>query len=266
MGKTVMVFAPHADDAEFAAGGTLARMSSEGDRVILVIASDGSKGTYEYESDLLAAMRASEAEQAAQVLGAEPPVLLGYPDFELDLLPAGVLREQFVRLVRQHRPDIVFSQDAWSPFELHPDHRAVALAAADAISYAMLPRLYPEHIAQGLMPHFVVEKYFYADQLTGANKVVDVSETLERKIAALAEHKTQISFLVEDIWHQARRAGVDPAVLMGEAASDALSAVAWAVRRQAEEVGQAVGFKYGEAFRYQRFHPYVENLLKSTTL
>ncbi len=42
--KTVLVLAPHPDDAEFYAGGTLAKWIAEGARVIIVIATDGSKG------------------------------------------------------------------------------------------------------------------------------------------------------------------------------------------------------------------------------
>jgi len=253
MVKKVMVFAPHPDDAEFYAGGTLAKMIAEGDKVVIVVATDGSKGSFEHAGDDLAALRRSEALQAAKVLGAEPPIFLGYRDFELDKLPAGQLREQFIRLIRQQQPDVVFAEDAFASI--------VAWAASDAINYATLPLLHPEYLAQGLEPHFVVEKYFFSDNLTDANKVVDISETFEHKIAALAEHKSQIKFLVEGIFNESRLAGIDLAGLLGEAASNHLMAFTWAMQTQAVQVGQKAGFTYGEAFRYVRFHPFVENIL-----
>ena len=263
MAKKVIVFAPHPDDAEFYAGGTLAKMIAEGFKVVIVVATDSSKGSFEHAGDALAALRRSEALQAAKVLGAEPPIMLGYRDFELDKLPAGQLREQFIHHIRQQQPDVVFTEDAFANGEVHHDHRAVAWAASDAINYATLPLLHPEHLTQGLDPHFVVEKYFFSDDLGDANKVVDISETFERKIAALTEHKSQIKFLVEGILNEARLAGVDLAGLLGAAASNHLMAFTWAMQTQAAGVGLKAGFTYGEAFRYVRFHPFVENILST---
>lgn len=262
MDKKVMVFVPHPDDAEFYAGGTLAKMIAEGDKVVIIVATDGSKGSFEHVGDDdLAVLRRSEALQAAIVLGAEPPILLGYRDFELDKVPVGQLREQFIHLIRQHQPDVVFAEDACARGEVHPDHRAVAWAASDAINYAMLPLLHPEHLAQGLEAHFVVEKYFFSDNLIDVNKIVDITETFKLKIAALAEHKSQIKFLVDGIFNDARKAGIDLASLLGETASNHLMAFTWAMQTQAAEVGQKAGFTYGEAFRYVRLHPFVENIL-----
>jgi LmbE family N-acetylglucosaminyl deacetylase len=161
-----MVFSPHPDDAEFYAGGTIARMVQEGVKAYLVIATDGRVGSYEHDSHSLVQIRAEEARQAAKVLGAEPPIFLGYPDMGLDRLPPGVLREQFIRLIRQYQPDVVIAEDPFTGIDVHPDHRAVAWAASDAVNYSQLPLMHPEHLAEGLQPHFVSEKYFYTDQLT----------------------------------------------------------------------------------------------------
>lgn len=91
MPKTVLVLTPHPDDAEFYAGGTIARLASEGARVVMAIATDGRKGSYQLASDTLARLRRDEAHAAARVLGTEPPIMLGHPDMELDRLPPGVI-------------------------------------------------------------------------------------------------------------------------------------------------------------------------------
>ena len=259
--KTVLVLAPHPDDAEFFAGGTLARFAREGARVVLVVASDGRRGSFQEEPETLAARRAEEARRAAAVLGAEPPILLGHPDLELDLLPAGLLRQQFVRAIREFRPDVVFAPDPLAP-DPHPDHRAVAHASSDAIHFAGLPLLYPEQVAAGLEPHFVVEKYFYGENLPAANHVVDIGATMELKIAAMAEHRSQVEFLVEDVLRQARLAGLDMGTLLGTGPADPLALLAWALKIQAAEIGRRSGLAFGEAFRYARFHPLVESLLE----
>ncbi len=260
MTQTIIAFTAHPDDAEWYAGGTLAKFANEGARVLLVIATDGRRGSQHHSPDELARLRAEEAARAARVLGAEPPVLLGHPDFELDTLPAGVLREQFVRLIRQHKPEVAVMSDYLS-FDLHPDHRAVAVAAAEALEFAHIPLIYSRHQAEGLAPHFVAEKYFYADRPTVANKIVDVTATMQKKLWALDEHASQMQFLVEGLAQQAQHAGLDPRVAMGEAADDPMAAIAWALETQAREIGARIGVEFGEAFRYERYHPLIEKLL-----
>ena len=120
MPETVLALVPHPDDAEIYCGGTLARYAAEGAKVHIVVATDGRKGSFMEESNTLAEMRAEEMWRAAAALGAEPPVLLGFPDMELDTLRPGVLREQFVRAIRRLRPEVVFAQDPYALYEPHP--------------------------------------------------------------------------------------------------------------------------------------------------
>lgn len=261
MAKTVLVFTPHPDDAEVFAGGTIAKMAAEGHQVIIAIASSGNKGSFEYDADTLAAIRREEAARGAAILGANPPIFLEHPDLELDLLPPGVLREQFVRLIRQYKPDIVIAEDPLYLAEVHPDHRTVARAASDAVNFCHLPLFHPEHLEEGLEPHFVVEKYFYTPDPAGANKIVDITETIEKKIAAMAEHRSQVRFLVDEVLRQAQIAGLDLRAVLGPMVEDPAMAMAWALRSEAAQIGQRAGFAYGEAFRYVRFHPVIETLL-----
>jgi len=264
MPKTVLALVPHPDDAEFFAGGTIAKMISEEARVFMVVATDGRKGSFEHESEKLAVMRAEEARRAADVMGMEPPVFLGHRDLEVDTLRPGLLREEFIRAIRQHRPDVLIAPDPFDATEVHPDHRAVAWAASDAVSFAALPLEHPEHRAEGLEPHYVPEKYFYRESLQGANKIVDITQTMGRKLAALAEHKSQVVFLVEEVMRQARIAGLDVEALLGEAAQDPMAALTWAMQAQGAEAGAKIGVEYGEPFRYARFHPLVETLLAAS--
>lgn len=261
MPQTVLVLVPHPDDAEFGAGGTIARLARAGARVLIVIATDGSKGALEADHDTLAQRRTEEARRAAAVLGAEPPIMLGHPDLELDTLPPGRLREQFIRLIRCFRPDVVIAQDPATPGEKHPDHCVAAWAAAEAVAFAHLPNLHPEHLAEGLAPHFVTEKYFFRAPAADQNKLVDITDTLEVKLAALAEHRSQIEAIVKEVaWH-ASLAGLDPQILVGAAQEDPMQLVGEWVRARAAEVGLQLGVPYAEAFRYQRYHPVVEALL-----
>jgi LmbE family N-acetylglucosaminyl deacetylase len=257
----VLALTAHPDDAEFFAGGTIAGMIAAGARAHILVATDGRRGSFEHDSPGLAALRAEEGQRAAMALGAEPPILLGYADLGLDRLPAGELREQFIRAIRHLRPDAVVAEDPFAPYDPHPDHRAVAWAASDALAFSHLPLMHPEHAQEGLQPHFVAEKYFYSEHLPSTNHVVDISDTLETKLKALGEHRTQVAFLVEDVMRQARSAGLDVEAMLGSLAGEPMLALDWAMRTQAAEVGARIGVAYGEAFRYVRFHPIVESLL-----
>jgi LmbE family N-acetylglucosaminyl deacetylase len=259
--KKVVVFMPHPDDAEFYAGGTIYKLVGEGAEITLVIATDGCKASFHTSSTDLASQRSAEAQKGANVMGVSSLVLLGYHDLELDQLKPGILREQFVRIIRQNKPDLVIAEDILSINEIHPDHRQVALAASDAVSFSHLPLVYPQHLEEGLSTHFVVEKYYFSENMELSNKIVDITETFDTKAAALAEHKSQVEFLVEEIFMQAQLAGIVVQALLGDHAADPASAIHWAIEAKAMEVGKRANVKYGEAFRYVRFHPYVESLL-----
>lgn len=261
MPETVLALVPHPDDAEIYAGGLLARLIAEGATAYIVVATDGRCGSFLEESDELAQLRSEEMRRAAAALGAQPPVLLGFPDMGLDTLGPGVLRERFVRAIRQYRPDVVIAEDPYALYEPHPDHRAVAWAALEAINAANLPLIYPQHLAEGLAPHFVREKYFYGDVLPGANLWVDITPWIEVKLAAVAEHRSQVVFLVEGLLRQARLAGLDVSATLGAVAESPAALLAWGLKQLAARAGAPRGMAFAEVYRYERFHPLIEGML-----
>ncbi len=236
-------------------------MAAEGSRVIIVVATDGSKGSFEMAGRELSDARAAEMAAACRILGAESAIMLGFTDFELDLLPPGKLREVFVRLIRQHAPDVVIAEDPFWLGETHPDHRVVALAAMEAIKYASLPRLHPEHLEQGLQPHFVTEKYFYSEEPSRFNKFVDISASFEKKAAALEAHTSQVEFLVEGVLREARLAGLDLTTAFGALANNKPALLRMGLQMTAAGLAASQDYELAEAFHYQRFDPIIEKFL-----
>lgn len=260
MDKKALVFAPHPDDAEFFAGGLMAKLVAEGHAVTIITATDGCCGSFQVSRDKLIPIRQVEAENAAKVLGTHV-IFLGYHDYELDLLPPGKLREELVRLIRSHKPDVVVSIDPFASNEAHPDHRALAWAAGDAINHSGLPLVYPHHCDEGLEPHFVSEKYYYSEDFAIHIKVVDITPHLGKKLAAMRAHESQVIFLVEDFFKQAKIAGIDLKEQFGPMVDDPFMALNMALTSQAEQVGSRIGVKYAESYRYSRFHAFIEGLL-----
>ena len=105
-----MVVMAHADDMEWTCAATLSKFCAEGWEVVLVLCTDGSKGSDDLEmtSERLAEIRAEEQEESARVLGLKDVVFLGYPDSYLE--PTLQLRKDIAREIRRHRPDIVITE------------------------------------------------------------------------------------------------------------------------------------------------------------
>jgi LmbE family N-acetylglucosaminyl deacetylase len=251
MRKTVLSVAAHGDDAEFMAGGTLAKLAAEGHDVYLAIATDNDRGSFRLTDKELRAIARPEAETAAEALGARGVTMLGYTDGDLCDVRPSVLRGHVMRLIRQVRADIVFSWDPFAPFENHPDHRAIAWATADAASFAHFPLFHPEHLDDGLEPHRVTEWYWYSKARWRTNKLVDISDTMEQKLAALYSYDCQMVLTLDEFLDEARAAGVDEENLSAIDPTDYRPWIEMAMRAVHGELGAEIDAAYAEAFRYE---------------
>ncbi len=216
----VMVIMAHPDDAEFSCAGTVARFVESGYRAQYVLATSGDKGSADRNAvpEQLSATRQAEQREAARVLGVEEVTFLGHKDGEVEVsIP---FRRELTLVIRQGRPDVVLTFDPWQRYQIHPDHRAVGETALDAVAAARDHMYYPEQLVEGLTEHRVHNVYFFgSDQ---PNYYVDISTTLEKKVAALQCHRSQI----------------------GD------RNIADFVRARAAMVGQEIGLAAAEAFHY----------------
>lgn len=193
---SVMVVVAHPDDIEFSCAGTLARWAKNGTLVSYVLCTSGEVGIAEAGMTKEKATSIREAEQraAAQIVGAEEVVFLREPDGLL--LPTLELRKKIVREIRRFKPEVVICGDptivwAGEDYINHPDHRAAATAALDAIFPAAgQPNLFQELEAEGLTAHKPRKVY-----VTGWNQTdlyINITETIDVKVAALRAHRSQM--------------------------------------------------------------------------
>ena len=191
-----LVIAAHPDDADFGPAGTAAAWIDAGSVGWLVCCTSGDAGGEDPDADplVLGATREREQRAAADIVGYAGVTFLHMPDGALvnDL----VLREQLVREIRTFRPDAVLSTDPTVVFYRdagvnHMDHREAGIAAVDAVyPAARNPMAFPSLARSGLAAHRVRRLYlFWPNE---PNVHVDISATLDRKIAALAAHASQI--------------------------------------------------------------------------
>jgi LmbE family N-acetylglucosaminyl deacetylase len=192
-----MVIAAHPDDADFGPAATAAKWIDAGSVGWLVCCTSGDQGGEDPDADPLelAALREREQRAAADIVGYQGVTFLHHPDGALvnDL----ALRELLVREIRTFRPDAVLATDPESIFHRgggvnHTDHRAAGLAAVDAVyPAARNPMAFASLVRDGLPAHAVRRLYLFWSER--ANAWVDVTATLQRKLDALAEHRSQIT-------------------------------------------------------------------------
>lgn len=195
--ESAMAIVAHPDDIEFSCAGTLARWSRAGARISYVLCTSGDVGIDEEGMTRQRAteIREDESRAAARAAGATEIVFLREPD---GMLQATLeLRRKLVREIRRFRPEVVITGDptvvwAGADYINHPDHRAAATAALDAVFPAAgQPNLFEELREEGLSAH-KPRKVFVTVWDASADFFVNIEETIETKIEALRAHKSQM--------------------------------------------------------------------------
>jgi LmbE family N-acetylglucosaminyl deacetylase len=185
----VLAIGAHPDDLEILCGGTLARYAAEGHEVVMCNATLGNRGSFEHTSEQIAAIRLGEARSAAGIAGAEH-VTLGFTDGEVDASDRDQ-RTAVVDLVREARPDVILTH--W-PQDYMSDHNEVSRLVFDCSFHATLPLL-----ETGRPHHDRVTPIYYFDTVMGLGFVpteyVDVTQTIEQKVAMLEAHESQLTWL-----------------------------------------------------------------------
>jgi LmbE family N-acetylglucosaminyl deacetylase len=199
MPKKVMSIHAHPDDQEFTVAGTLAKWSRTGCDVISVVITSGDAGSNDPLHDaaykpVLARLREGEQNAANELLGIKQTIYMHYPDGELE--PTVALRKELTKLIRTHKPDVVVTGDPQAVFYgngyiNHPDHRA----AAQAATYAVFPSagsrlLFAKLLKEGYEPPNVKRLYLHGPEKP--DTWVDISETIDAKLAALKKHASQL--------------------------------------------------------------------------
>ena len=216
-----LAFSPHPDDAELFCGGLLAKLKKQGHTTAIVDLTRGEMSTNGSPET-----RDAEAEKAAKILGLDERHNCGIPDGNIEIKIEN--RKKIVKLIRGMRPEICLVP-YW--LDRHPDHEAASRLIKRCIFDAGLIKMdtgqeiYRPPVTLYYMLHTPFDPSF----------VVDISDVLEVKHAAIDAYESQLS--VKNPRTQSTHIN-RPEFMKG-------------LTTRAAYFGQMVNVPFGEAYYYQ---------------
>lgn len=188
-GFDVIAFGAHPDDMEAVMGGTAVKLVQSGRSVLFVDLCDGEPARHAERG-----VRRKQAAEAAKILGVERVTLTLHDRLIADSIAA---RLQVARLLREHRPMLVFTTAGSG---VHPDHKAVTEIVSNGVFYARLPKwdqVAGGELLEGTAPHEVQRLFYGHCRMEPAWKrfdfAVDVSSVYDTKKAALRAYESVFS-------------------------------------------------------------------------
>jgi LmbE family N-acetylglucosaminyl deacetylase len=186
---TVLVIAPHADDEVLGMGGTIAKYSAEGTRVVVaIITGHGEEPHPLWPKENWTLIR-KECLSAAKAMGVQEVKFFELPAACLDAIPAWKINKLISNLINDVEPSTIYLPFA---FDLHKDHAAVAYA----VSVATRPYLASsKSICKILAYETLSETHLAPPYLTPAfqpSVYINISEYLEQKFNAMKAYKSQL--------------------------------------------------------------------------
>jgi LmbE family N-acetylglucosaminyl deacetylase len=230
--KSALAIGAHPDDVEFGCGATLAKWAASGCVVHHLICTDGSKGTWNPDADIIALAQQRQIEQrdaARRLSGAAAGevIFLHHVDGELDSNLA--VRGQVAHAIRQLRPEVVLGHDPWKRYRLHPDHRHAGLLACEGVVAARDPHFFRDHNLPAHRPSALL--LWEADEADHVEDVGGDARWVDRKLDALAAHASQFESTMK---------AVD---------DDELAAFGVRIRSRLAGLGEPFGYLAAEVFK-----------------
>jgi LmbE family N-acetylglucosaminyl deacetylase len=198
--QTGLVVVAHPDDIEYGAAAAVSKWTSEGKKVVYLLATRGEAGIDGLDPAQAREVRTREEIEGATVVGVGTVEFLDYTDGVVEYgLP---LRRDIARAVRRHRPDVVITGNMEMRFGQglanQADHRAVGLAALDASRDAGNRWIFPELLEEGLEPWNGVRMLLVSGS-PNPTHAVDVGDHVYKGVESLEKHDAYLKGLGTDV-------------------------------------------------------------------
>lgn len=192
--KSILCIQPHPDDNEIGAGATIAKLAAKGCHITYLTVTNGNMGSMDpVEKPLeITAKRRKEAMEAAALLGVSDCIFLEYDDGSF--MDEKKLCKDITAVIRKVRSEMIITVDPFLPYEVHPDHLSVGMAAAQACLFSQFPHFDTKGCGgmtggEEAISFDVRGIAFYSTAYP--NTFINVDETWKMKIKAIDAHKSQ---------------------------------------------------------------------------
>jgi LmbE family N-acetylglucosaminyl deacetylase len=261
-GRVVLLVVAHADDVALFVGGTVAAWAQAGWRVVVIRVTDDRWDSVGSDEAATTAANRAEFEAAAAILGVHEIVELDDPTDTLGDASTVALRERIIHAVRTYRPYALVSFDPYAMYgEDNLDHVTVARAVDESFWTSQFDLHHPEHFEQvshhtgeHLAPHGCFERWYFGRRVVEVTDVVDITSTLDRKVAAGCCHRTMMRNFFNQLRLQADTGGWRlPPIEEALASGDVSEVLAPLLRAGSERLGATYGVGAAEEFRVVTF-------------
>jgi hypothetical protein len=133
----------------------------------------------------------NDTKEVARRLGLKESLFLNYPNHNMDAWPLIEMRARLIFLFRAYKVDTILVYDPSALYERNPDHYITARAVESASWMSNSEWDYPEHFKVGLKTQPIHDRYYFARGPQLVNRVVDVTDFMDRKIDANIANVTQ---------------------------------------------------------------------------
>ena len=202
MSHSILILAAHPDDEVLGCGGTIAKLADEGAIIHVAFLADGvfSRADAQIKQQEELRIRRAAAQKACDILGVKSVSFGDFPDNRMDTVALLDITKALENLIAEYMPEVVFTHHAG---DVNIDHRRMHEAAVTAC------RPQRGHPVKTLLCFEVPSSTEW--QLPGSapvfapNWFVDISDTLDRKFAALDAYAAEL----RDWPHPRSRQGVE---------------------------------------------------------
>ncbi|GHV33525.1 hypothetical protein FACS1894187_02030 [Synergistales bacterium] len=189
---------PHSDDFSISVGGLIIKLLSEGMTGYFIRTSNDEMDSYDLTAGETMFRIEQETRAVAEFFGIRHVYDFNYKNHYLDHALVTEMRHRLITLFRFLKVDTVISFDPWGHYEENPDHYITAMAVEQACWMSGRQLDLPELKDMGILPHFVTEKYYFARGAQESNLVLDISDVVDKKAAAIEMHQTPI----DNMWKE----------------------------------------------------------------
>ena len=182
----VIIIGAHPDDPD-KVGGCAYKWALAGFDVKMVSFTSGDAGHQSIKAEELAKIRREEARKAGEVIGIKY-ITLDHHDGQL--MPTYENRLEMIRLIREHKSDVVIFH---RPYDYHPDHRYAGTLVLDAAYMVTVPTILPEvpFLERNPMFLFMSDGFIHPEPFT-ADVAIDIDDVIEKKIDMYHQHTSQM--------------------------------------------------------------------------